>query len=138
MNSNQKNSMLERGVVMIAWSTLLTGIAQMLKPGVVMRVIGAKDTSTGRHLFATVGMFMSVIGGQLLQTILFERKASRVVLGWATAQKFGASIAVAVGVARGIFSPLALAVAGFDFLSGIVFALRRGGEEPASPYGPDQ
>lgn len=137
MNSSQKNSLLDRGVVMIAWSTLLTGIAQMLKPGLVMRVIGAKDTPTGRHLFATIGMFMAVIGGQLLHTILFERKASRVVLGWATVQKFGASIAVAIGVARGIFSPLALAVAGFDFLSGILIALRRGVED-SSPYGPDQ
>lgn len=138
MNSSQKNSLLERGVVMIAWSTLLTGIAQMLKPGLVMRVIGARDTATGRHLFATVGMFMAVIGGQLLHTILFERQASRVVLGWATAQKFGASVAVAVGVSRGIFAPLALAVAGFDFLSGVLIALRRGGEESASPYGPDR
>jgi hypothetical protein len=138
MNSSQKNSLLERGVVMIAWSTLLTGIAQILKPGLVMRVIGAKDTSTGRHLFATVGMFMAVIGGQLLHTVLFERRASRVVLGWATAQKIGAAVAVAIGVSRGIFTPLALAVAGFDFLSGILLALRRGSEDSVSPYGPDQ
>jgi hypothetical protein len=35
-------------------------------------------------------------------------------------QKLGASAAVALGVRRRIFSPLALIVAGFDLLSGIV------------------
>jgi hypothetical protein len=36
------------------------------------------------------------------------------------AQKLGASAAVGLGVRRGLLSPLALAVAGFDALSGLV------------------
>jgi hypothetical protein len=40
------------------------------------------------------------------------------VVLWAAAQKVGASGAVGLGVKRGVFSPLALGVAAFDFLSG--------------------
>jgi hypothetical protein len=117
--------LLERSVTLIAWSTVVSGFAQIIRPGRIMRVIGARDTPGGQHLFATVGMFMVVVGGLLLQTILFERRASRLVMGWASIQKFGAAAAVAIGVRRGIFSPLALLVAGFDFLSGILVVLFR-------------
>jgi hypothetical protein len=39
---------------------------------------------------------------------------------WAALQKFGASAAVGLGVMHGVFSPVALGVAGFDLLSGIL------------------
>jgi hypothetical protein len=123
--------LLERSIALIAWSTVMTGFAQIIRPGRIMRVIGARDTPAGQHMFATVGMFMVVVGGLLLQTLLFDRRASRLVMGWASIQKFGAAAAVAIGVRRGIFSPLALVVAGFDFLSGILIVLFR--SESAEP-----
>ena len=69
-------------------------------------------------------MFMVLFGAMLLQALLTAGDHSVAVL-WAGLQKFGAAAAVALGVFKGIFSLLALSVAGFDLLSGIlIFAYR--------------
>ncbi len=43
-----------------------------------------------------------------------------VAILWCGLQKFGASAAVAIGVYRRLFSIIALAIAAFDFISGIL------------------
>jgi hypothetical protein len=52
-----------------------------------------------------------------------------VVLLWGGLQKVGAALFVAWAVSKNVFGPLALGVAGFDFLSGILYFdfRRRGG-----------
>jgi hypothetical protein len=64
-------------------------------------------------------MFMVLFGGQLTQTLLSDRPAP-IVLLWAGLQKLGASGAVILGVRRGVFSPLALGVATYDLLNGVL------------------
>jgi len=56
-------------------------------------------------------------------------QALSVVLLWAALQKIAASLLVGWGTRRGVFAPLALLVAGFDFASGLLFLdlRRRGG-----------
>lgn len=129
--SGLPTEVLDRGVIAIAGSTVLSGLLQIAKPGSVLRFIGAKDSPTNRHLFGTVGMFMVVIGGALLHAHLFDTGARRLILGWACLQKIGAAIAVAIGVARGVFAPIALLVAGFDFMSSLLIAWRRTRERPS-------
>ena len=68
-------------------------------------------------------MFMVIVGGLLCVALRWPAPARQVVL-WDTAQKLGASGAVAMGVRRGVFSQRTLLVASFDFASG-VFALDR-------------
>jgi hypothetical protein len=88
-------------------------------------VIGGESTPASRHFFGIVGMFMVLFGAMLLQALLTAGDHSVAVL-WAGVQKFGAAAAVGFGVSKGIFSPLALGVAGFDLLSGfLILAYRR-------------
>ena len=62
-------------------------------------------------------MFMACTGG-----ILVARSEDPPVVLMTAAQKLGASVAVGLGVRRGLLSPLALGVAGFDALSGLACA----------------
>ncbi len=106
----------------IAALTLVSGIVQMLFPSVILSYLSAGTTAEATHFFGIVGMFMSLFGGMLLNAMLRPDPQPVVVL-WAGLQKFGAVAAVGLGVYREIFSSLALLVAGFDFLSGILILL---------------
>lgn len=102
--------------------TVISGAVQAVAPGFVLGLVGAERTPTSRQLFATVGLFMVVVGGSLTHATLKE-PPPRVTLVWAAAQKVSAVAAVGIGVARGVFRPRALAVAGFDLVSaGLVAA----------------
>ena len=113
------DSALRRAMIAIAAVTVATGAAQVLAPRRVLSPLAAQDDATTGHLFGTVGMFMVVVGGGLLNTLVRPAHNPGVVF-FAGLQKIGASIAVALGVRRRIFSPPALLVAGFDLLSGVL------------------
>jgi hypothetical protein len=97
----------------IAGMTAATGAIQMVAPRPVLRTLRASEGPPARHLFGTVGMFMACTGG-----LLVARPDDRGAVAMTAAQKLGAAAAVSLGVRRGVFSPLALGVAGFDALSG--------------------
>jgi hypothetical protein len=109
------------GVMVIAATTVITGFLQIVMPKALLCRLETEDTPTSRHFFGTVGMFMVIVGGALLHA-LWRHSDSRVLVLWVALQKFGASAAVAIGVKRAIFSPLASLIVGFDFLSGILAA----------------
>lgn len=114
-----------RAVGAIAAITILTGAAQLALPAPLLRLLQVEPRTDAAHLFATVGMFMIVMGGAVLHAQA-KRGALPVVLFWAALQKLGASLLVALGVRRGVFAELALVVAAFDFASGLLFLdLRR-------------
>ncbi|CAM3767789.1 hypothetical protein [Paracidovorax anthurii] len=116
-----------RAVAAIAAITVLTGAAQMAAGGPLLALISNAPTPLGAHLFATVGMFMVLFGGATLHAQR-QREALPIVLLWGGLQKLLAAALVAWGVARGAFVPLALAVAAFDFASGLLYwSLRRKG-----------
>lgn len=97
----------------IAVVTVLTGAVQMPFGGTVLELLGADPVPAARQLFGTVGMFMVVVGGLLLHTLLRPSPAPEVLL-WSGVQKAGASAAVGLGVLNGVFAPVALAVVLFD------------------------
>ena len=103
----------------IAAITMLSGAAQLLAPGVVLHVVGGEATPATMHFFAIIGMFMVLFGGLMWQALRAARPQP-IALFWAALQKVGAAIAVGLGVSRGLFGPLALVVASFDLLSGIL------------------
>ena len=105
--------------LIIAVITVFSGLLQIFAPGLVLQIISAQNNPTSRHFFSIIGMFMFLFGGALIQA-LFSSVPQSVVVLWSGLQKFGASIAVALGVIKAIFAPLAFVVAGFDLLSGIV------------------
>jgi hypothetical protein len=109
-------------VAAVAGLTVLSGLGQLVLPGVVLDALGADSTPTSRHFFAIVGMFMAVVGGVTLQALLAADPPSYVVL-WCAVQKAGAVVAVTVGVARDLFAGLALLVAAFDLASAVLAGL---------------
>lgn len=106
----------------VAGVTALSGLVQLVVPGLVLDLLGAESTATGRHLFATVGMFMVVVGGLTGQALLAQ-PTPRFVVGWAALQKAGAAVAVGWGVAVDVLGGLALLVAAFDALTAALLAL---------------
>jgi uncharacterized protein YjeT (DUF2065 family) len=114
----------------IAVITIISGAVQMLTPQLVLKLISADITKTSSHFFAIVGMFMLLFGGALWQALCSD-EAQGTVLFWAGLQKVGAATAVALGVNKAIFAKLALLVAGFDLLSGLlIFAYWRASRAP--------
>ncbi len=111
-------------VAAIAALTVATGVMQILWPGVILGILATDQTPATLHFFGLVGMFMALFGGVLLHALFGGRDAPIVVL-WAGLQKIGAVAGVGIGVAHGIFSPLALAVAGFDFVSALLILAYR-------------
>ena len=114
--------LLHRLLVIISLVTVLSGLTQLVFPGLVLRILSAEQTATSSHLFATIGMFMVGFGGVFLHSLLTARPDPVVVL-WAALQKFGAFALVALGVAHGLFAWLALGVACFDLVSGLLAGL---------------
>ncbi|MFY9269449.1 MAG: hypothetical protein WAO55_06840 [Candidatus Manganitrophaceae bacterium] len=103
----------------IAVITILSGAVQAIVPQFILRLIGAATTPSDQHFFAIIGMFMVLFGGALWQA-LQSRSSQPIVIFWASLQKFGAAVAVGLGVFKGIFSMLGLGVAAFDLLSGVI------------------
>jgi len=110
---------LRRGLLAISAATVLTGLAQVVAPATMLRLVGAEASPTAAHFFAIIGLFMCLFGGllwQVLRSAAYQPAAVR----WAGLQKLGAAVAVGLGVQAGIFSALALGVAGFDLCSGVL------------------
>ena len=106
-------------VAAIAAITVVSGLVQMLAPHFVLRMIGGEITPASAHFFGIVGMFMLLFGGALLHEVL-STPAQPIVALWAAFQKVGAVGGVVLGVFKGIFSPLALLVSGFDLVSALI------------------
>jgi hypothetical protein len=120
---------LERWLTrLIAGITILTGAIQLIWPAGLLPLLGVEVSAATAQLFGTVGVFMMLFGGAVLHAQA-RPQALSVVLLWAALQKIAASLLVGWGTRRGVFAPLALLVAGFDFASGLLFLdlRRRGG-----------
>ena len=111
-NAVELERTLLRGIGAI---TAATGVLQATVPQATLGPLEADDSPTVRHFFGTVGMFMACTG-----SLLVARPAEPAVVLMTAAQKLGASAAVGLGVRRGLLSPVALGVAGFDAVSGLL------------------
>jgi hypothetical protein len=107
-------------LLLISVTTLISGAMQAIAPAFVLNFVGAEIDATTRQLFATIGMFMFLFGGMMIHA-LYHEDDNRVVVIWSAFQKLGASVAVAIGIMKGVFLPVAGMVAAFDFVSGILF-----------------
>jgi len=107
-------------VIVISIITILSGGVQLLAPSFVLKNVGLEVMPVTEQLFATIAMFMILFGGMVIHAVYNSSKSSVVIL-WAGFQKFGASIAVGIGIWHGLFNHMSGAVASFDFLSGILF-----------------
>jgi hypothetical protein len=107
---------IERAVLRgVGATTAATGVLQVASPASTLGLLRADESATARHFFGTVGMFMACTG-----SLLLARPDDPAVLLMTAGQKLGASVAVGLGVRRGVLAPVALGVAGFDAVSGLV------------------
>ena len=106
-------------LVLISVTTVVSGIVQIFAPALILGLVGAEITAATKQCFATVGMFMFLFGGMLLQVLVSRQMIAPVYL-WAGLQKVGAFVAVGIGVMNHAFAPAAMLVACFDLLSGIL------------------
>ena len=106
-------------LVLISISTLVSGLVQIFAPAFILGLIAAEITPATQQCFGTIGMFMALLGGMLLQVLLTRQMVAPVFL-WAGLQKVGAFVAVGIGVMHHVFGPMALGVAFFDLFSGIL------------------
>lgn len=106
-------------LVVIAVITALTGLAEILLPATMLSLLGAQPTALATQLFATVGLFMIIVGGLLTQSLLRHTPNQDVVF-WSGLQKTGAVVAVSVGVLNSVFGPIALLVAAFDLATAVL------------------
>lgn len=109
---------LPRVLRAIAGITVATGALTAVRPGLMLGELSPGPTPMDRQLFGTIGMFMVVSGGTLHRALSAPHPESGVLI-WSAVQKLGASAAMGMGVRRGLYAPRALAVAGFDFASGL-------------------
>lgn len=111
---------LNLAVILISLVTIISGLSQMVRPGLVLQVVGAESSPTASHFFAIVGLFMALFGGLMLHAVYSTRPQTAAIL-WSAFQKIGAFVAVTLGVIKGVFSFMALGVALFDLFSGLLF-----------------
>jgi hypothetical protein len=112
-------TLLIKIVFLIGIITILSGLAQVINPELVLSVVGGEKSPGGNHSFAIIGMFMVLFGALVVHALSTETQEPVAIL-WCSLQKLGAAVAVGIGVGKGLFSLLALAVAGFDLLSFII------------------
>ena len=109
-------------VFLIGVITVFSGLVQVIFPGFVLGVIGGERSAGGDHSFAIIGMFMVLFGALLIHALSTEQQEPVAIL-WCSIQKLGASLAVWLGVTKGLFSSLALLVAAFDGASFFIMML---------------
>jgi hypothetical protein len=110
-----------KALVAIAAITVASGAVQAIAPNAELHPLHVEDSPATRQLFATIGMFMAIVGGVAFGA-LRQPGEGREVVFWTSVQKLGAAGAVAIGVRRSVFAPRALLVASFDFASGLLAA----------------
>lgn len=106
----------------IAAITIISGLVQAVNPAFVLDIIDGAAHPASNHFFGIVGIFMVLFGGLLYHALQTKRHQPVAVL-WCGLQKFGAAAAVGLGVFRDIFSWIALGVASFDLLSGLLIII---------------
>jgi len=117
MNRRGRLGML---VALIAALTVVSGAVQMIWPAFVLNSVGGQTGPASEHFFGIIGMFMVLFGGLALHAV---RVGSPPALLWCGLQKFGAVLAVILGIRHSAFSLVALPVAGFDLASALCITL---------------
>lgn len=108
--------------LVISIATAASGAIQMIKPSFVLGLVGGESSATSNHFFGIIGMFMLLFGCMMIHA-LYNACENKAAVLWSALQKLGASLAVFLGIYHQLFSPIAALVAGFDFISFILFLI---------------
>jgi len=106
--------------LVISIATVVSGAIQAIRPSFILGLVGGESAATSNHFFAIIGMFMFLFGCMMIHA-LYNAHENRAAVLWSAFQKLGASVAVFIGIYHHLFSPIAGLVAGFDFISFVLF-----------------
>ena len=113
------DALLRLILILIAAITVISGATQLVAGGWVLGIIANSATGSEVHLFQTVGMFMVITGAMFVQSLI-SRSPEPAIPFWISVQKFAAAILVFVAWTKGYFLWLALGVAVFDAVTGVL------------------
>ena len=99
--------------------TVISGLLQCLAPELLLRVLSPDVTSASKHFLMISGVFTGVFGAVLMHALVSPGPQHVAVL-WTGIQKILTAAAVGLAIQDMIFSPLALAAAGFDLVAGVM------------------
>ena len=116
------DALLRLVLLAIAAITLLSGLTQLVAGGFVLSIIAPGAEPATVHMFKTVGMFMVITGAMFVQS-LWTRSEEPAIPLWIAVQKFAAAVLVGLGWLKGIFAPIAVGVAMFDAVTGVLALL---------------
>ena len=106
-------------LIVIAAITFVSGAAQLVAGEMILGIIATSATGPEVHLFGTVGMFMLITGAMFCQSLIQRTDAPAISL-WISVQKFAAAVLVFIAWMKGYFLWLALGVAAFDLVTGVL------------------
>ncbi|MFV9614564.1 MAG: hypothetical protein ACNYZG_01340 [Gammaproteobacteria bacterium] len=113
------DALLRLILIFISIITCTSGLAQLFAGEFVLSQIATSQTPSEIHLFQTVGMFMVITGAMFLQSLLSRSNELAIPL-WIAVQKFAAAILVFIAWQKGFFVAMALGVAAFDGVTGLL------------------
>ncbi len=113
------DALLRLILIAIAAITFVSGAAQLVAGEMILGIIARSATGSEVHLFGTVGMFMVITGAMFFQSLI-QRTDAPAISFWIAMQKFAAAVLVFIAWIKGYFLWLALGVAAFDFVTGIL------------------
>lgn len=113
------DALLRLTLLGIAAITAVSGLTQIVAGPRVLAIIAPGAGADAAHLFGTVGMFMVITGAMFAQS-LWRRSSEPAIPLWIAVQKLAAAVLVTWGWSKGLFAPVALGVAAFDALTGVL------------------
>lgn len=106
-------------LVAIGVITIVSGILQCVAPVTLLRVFSPDVTAVSEHFLRITGILTAAFGALLVHALV-SRELQHVAVLWTGIQKVLIAAIVGLAIQDMIFSSLALAAAGFDFVSGVM------------------
>lgn len=99
--------------------TVVSGSIQCTVPRLLLQALSPEVTAASGHFLRIAGVLTAAFGALLVHALVTAEPQHVAVL-WVGIQKVVTASAVGLAIQDAIFSPLALAAAGFDMVAGVM------------------
>jgi uncharacterized protein YjeT (DUF2065 family) len=106
-------------LVGIGMITVVSGLLQCVMPRLLLQTVAPDVTAASEHFLTITGVLTASFGALLVHALITAQPQHVAVL-WTGIQKVLTASAVGFAISDKIFSPLALAAAGFDMVGGVM------------------
>lgn len=123
-NRTRLDTWLHRYFVLVAVLSLVGGGVLIFAPALARYILAAPPVVVDpvlRVLLGVVGFFIALLGAAFLHALL-DRPAPPLLIFYIVWEKFGAALAVVLGIAAGVFAPFLWGLVAYDVASGLLIA----------------